>query len=193
LNQTRRLTIALVFLLITAFVYLLSDFTQQMKKQAVYMERINDQKIALGNLPVPATDLEQKLTELSAENTAASQAVSNNALNTTLILDSLLNLADNNQLTTSPLAADSWTSKTVGEGTYRILPLQIQLQGQLTAFNTFLSQIEDKTKYPSLVVSNVSILPSTDPAAGDNGSIISAKLELELVIRLPDPKAGDNQ
>jgi hypothetical protein len=194
LKQTRRLTIVLVLLLAAAFVYLLGDFSQQIKKQAVYVERIANQEMALANLPEISADLDLRLAEISAASTNALQAVSNNSLNTTNILESLLILADSQQLEVTPLTADNWTQKTVGVSTYKILPVELQIQGQLSGLINFMEQINNVAKYPYLITESIAIVPTDESSitiASNNELPVTVKLSLALIVRQPDDISGD--
>ncbi len=196
MKHTRHLTMVLVLLLVTAFAYLLGDFNQQMKKQNVYVNRIDDQKMALDNLPAPLTDLEQRLAEVSAINSNVQQAAANTTLNTTTFIDFLLAAADRFNLLVSPIKADNWNLRTVGATTYKVFPVEVHLKGQFSELVSFLDQIDDSNRYPYLVIESVLVIPvdmSVLSAGIATSSQVTAHLDLALIVRQTVPITGDKQ
>ncbi|HSW59087.1 MAG TPA: hypothetical protein VLH15_11825 [Dehalococcoidales bacterium] len=196
MKQTRLLTIILVITLAAAIVYVLGDFNQQTKKLAAYTDQIENQKMALSNLPVLPAEIEKHLEMLSVRTAAALQAIANQNLNTTSLVDSLLTAAGKHQLAVSPISAGSWNYTTAGNARYRVLPVEMHIQGDLFELIAFLDQIDEFDSYPNLVVQTLSIIPTDQLLTNqlvDADHPVSAVLNLAIVVRVSDSFSGDNQ
>jgi hypothetical protein len=187
LKQTRNLTLILVLLLVVAFTYLMTDYARQQKRQAALINQIENITRSLSILPTPATDLEQRLADTTAANTKALQTLSDNTLNSTAIIDSLLILADSCNLKLTPLTTGSWINKKVAESVYKVLPIDLQVRGTLSGLIDFVKMIDNPQKFPNLVLAGIRVdnareAPNT---VGNRSDIITANLSLTVVVRLP--------
>jgi hypothetical protein len=187
LKKTKYLTLTLALLLVVAFTYLMTDFARQKTRQAIFIDQIENARQSLSILPAPATDLQSHLDNLTAEYTQALEALSDNTLNSTSVIDSLLVLADTCNLKITPVTSDSWVNKKVGDSVYKILPLKLQVQGSLNSLIDYVKKIDDSQKYPNLAIAGIDIQNTNQAvhSAGSNSDFVTANLSLEVVIRLP--------
>jgi Tfp pilus assembly protein PilO len=187
LKQTRLLTIVLALVLVVALAYLMTDYARQQKRQAVFIDQIENSARSLSLLPTPQAGLEQQLADITAANARAQQTLSNNSLNSTAVIDSLLILADNCNLKVTPLTTQSWINKKVADSSYRALPLELQVEGSLGGLIDFVKMIDDSQKYPNLLISEMDIENDSVPSdnLGPAASPVTGQLSVTIVIRTP--------
>jgi hypothetical protein len=193
LKQTRILTISLVLLLVIAFTYLMMDYARQQKKQAVLVDQIENAEFALSLIPAPSAVLKQQLADVEAANARVSKAISDNSLNSTGIINTLLFQADSCNLKVAPLTTESWAYKKIGDSEYKILPVKLQIQGPLNGLIDFIKMIDNSPRSPNLLILEMNILNDTkaSTAGGLNSDSVTANLSLAIVVRLnstpPEP------
>jgi cell division protein FtsB len=184
-KQTRLLTIFLVLLLVVAFTYLLGDYARQHKRQAGYNLQINAAVNALAQIPAPETDLESRLSDLTASSSQALASISDNSLNSTSIIDTLMKQAESYNLSVTPLTTDSWIEKKVNNSMYKVLPIKMQLNGNLEGMLDFIKTLDNTRKYPYLMISAIDIIhdPEEITSETNTNATVTAEITFNIIIR----------
>jgi Tfp pilus assembly protein PilO len=191
LKQTRLLTIVLALVMVIAFVYLLSDYSRLQKKQTDYTSQIESAKHALALLGSPGSGFEQQLASAQAANTVALQHLADHHLNSTNLINSVLDCAAQNGLQVNSLTSEQWIRKAINGTDYKNLPIELNLTGSLNQFIDFTRNITNVEKFPNLLVTNTVISVGSRSSAGN--TIVSVELSLILAIRqIPSPIGGSN-
>jgi Tfp pilus assembly protein PilO len=188
LSGSKLLITILVVCLIVVFGYQMIDYFKQQREQvAIFNQtRISNQTLAL--LTKPPQDLNQRLVESKLANQIAEKSVTIDKINSTDVIDSILRTADICGLKVTPLTTNQWLKKSLAGSTYRMLPIEVNVEGKLSDLTTFIARLEDRNSFPSLVIQDLSIsgneqVDGIETVIG-NTSIVSAKLTLSIITRL---------
>jgi len=191
LKQTRLLTVVLALVMVIALVYLLSDYTRLQKKQTEYTSQIESDKRALALLGSPGSGFEQQLASAQVANTAALQRLADHHLNSTNLINSVLDCAAQNGLQVTSLTSEQWIRKAISGTDYKNLPIELNVTGSLDQFIDFTRTITNIDKFPNLLVTKTVISAGSTSSAGN--PIVSVELSLILAIRqIPILIGGSN-
>lgn len=182
----KKVIIALSVLAILAVYYLLgTDYLQQRQKQAGLNIQIADATYALAQMTRSPDDLEQKMTEAQAE-LADVEAVFPDEVNSTLVVNSILELAEAIGIKAIPLVTQPWSAETNGEHDYYVLRLNVSLAGSFSQFAKFTDELESN-ELATLIVERLSV--TRDVATDDDEGTavptdnVTASLEVAVYTR----------
>jgi hypothetical protein len=191
--RSNLLVTCLVLGLIIVFTFMLTDYFKQHRLQANLNSQIEGKKQEISSTPSPSADLDKQLEKVKSENQAIKQSLSAKSADSTEIIAALLDAAASCDVKSNNLSTDKWSDKNIGDTTFRLMPVNISLQGSLSDILNLVEKIEDKSAFPSLVIENLSIDEAGGQAIQNSGTAssppVSAKLTAMLVTR-PEPSAG---
>jgi hypothetical protein len=192
--RTNWLFIVLVLGLIIAFTFMLTDYFKQQRIQDSLRRQIDEGTQELISLPLPSPDLQRQLEEAKNANQATRASISADTINSTNIIDALLNTAEVCDLRSDNLSTEKWSSKSIGDSSYRLMPIDLNLKGTISNLVTFIEKLENNPTFPSLVIENLSIADSGEAnmrTAGLNSSPeVTAKLTAMIVTRTESATEG---
>jgi hypothetical protein len=157
LARSKILVTILFLCLILIFIYLLTGYFKEQRTQAAVMRQIETSTLNLKQLPAPPAGLAERLEEITLANQNAKQGISGENINSTEIIFSLLETADEYNLKVDPLASEGWIKKNIGASTYRVLPVKLEITGKLTDLIDFLNRLENKESFPNLAIEDLTI------------------------------------
>lgn len=188
MSGAKLLILILVLCLIIAFAYQGADYFKQQKEQANIIGQMNTSVQTLAMQAKPPQDLNKRLEEAKLANQISVQFVTGNTVNSTEIINNVLQTADTCDLKTSPLTTNQWLKKSVGGSTYRMLPIEMNIDGKLSDLTFFMEKLSDKNFFPSLAIEDLSITGNEKFDGEDTRisetSIVSAKLKMSIVMRM---------
>jgi len=167
----------LILALFVAYSILGTGYLKQRQRHEVLNSQITDVTQALAQTPESPQELEERLAEAQAS-LAAERSKFPGKQNSTEVINSILKLAEDCQLKTS-LIAQPWSKANVGEHGYYVFWLSLTVEGSLSQFISFVSELENG-EFKTLIVEDLSVRRGTEqPAAGGD---ISVTASLDMVI-----------
>jgi hypothetical protein len=114
---------------------------------------------------------------------AAITSVSGANIDSTQIMEALIETADINNLDVNPAVTDQWMKRTFGTSTYRVLPLTLQIKGNRQEILDYVLKLEDQTLFPHLAIEGLTIVEASPDAAAAEG-LQQATLNANIFVRL---------
>ncbi len=138
-----KLLIAILIISLLVVYYISGmDYINQRQERGALSFQITTSTQALSQIPDPPQNLEQRL-EVAREELAAEQSIFPRQLNSTEIVNAILELANSLRVNAIPLVTQSWTTEVVGENEYDVLRLTINAEGNFSQLHSFVSQLEN--------------------------------------------------
>ena len=162
MSRTRVLTLLLVGCVIIAYAYTGFTYFQERQEQQAISDQINNVSSALALIPVPPTDLKQRLAAARQLIARAQESIFPSSINTTEYINIIFGLADENQVQVKLLTTDPWSERKIDERTFRIFRVSLQVEATPANLTDFIKQTEEN--FPSLVVDNLNTEIKGDPA-----------------------------
>lgn len=153
--KSRLAIVILVIILVVVYYRLGMDYMNQRQEQEVLTSQITEVTQALGEIPQPTQNLEQRL-EAAQANLAVEQSVFPSQVNTTRVIDTILRLAAECEVKAIPLVTDPWSIENIGEHSYYVFRLNVAVEGSFSQFIIFVSKLENG-KFDTLIVENISV------------------------------------
>ena len=183
-----KLIITILIIILLVVYYLLgTGYIKQRQEHEALTYQIADVTQTVRELPEPPQDLELQLAAAQAS-LAAEQNAFPTQMNSTQVINAILELADNCEVKAIPLITQPWSMEAVWEHSYYILRLNVALEGSLAQLITFVSELENG-ELKTLVVENLSITGFTEPSESEEESvseetiIVIASLDLAIYAR----------
>jgi Tfp pilus assembly protein PilO len=181
--KTRTILIAVLSVIIIVAGYILgTDYFKQRREYDTFTSEIDGAKSELALIPLPSEELEQRLSE-AQERLEDIHRVFPADLNTTIIINSILELADGIGIKAIPLVTQPWQSGTSDYFNFSVFRLNLKLTGSYNQLADFLSELESgemqtlTAEY--LLVEKTSNVPDPEKLDGDN-LIIGASLDIAI-------------
>jgi hypothetical protein len=178
-----KLLVILIIIILLAVYYLFGkDYMKQRGEHEVLTAQTANVTQTLAQMPTPPQDLEQRLVAVKAS-LAAEQNAFPSGMNSTQVINAILELADNCEVKVVPLVIRPWSTKKVGEHNYHVLRLNVAFEGSFSQLISFLSALENgelKTLIvESLSISGVNKLPEEESVL-ERTALITANLDLVI-------------
>jgi hypothetical protein len=180
--RSRLLLIVLVVVLVIVVIYTTNDYFKQTSQQKSVQQQIDTANQTLALLPQPVQDLPQILADAQTAYQNASAALAANQ-DPNLLIKQMFLVADQLHLDLNPVSTDQWVQRTIGSSTYRVMPINLDIQGQLPDLLAFLTRLQDKNQFPTLLIEKSEIVPLT-PVKSSSLDPVTLKLNLSLVRKL---------
>jgi Tfp pilus assembly protein PilO len=180
LSRSRLLVTILVVSLVMVYAVLGMSYLGQLKEQRELTSQLAEVNQTLSEIPQPPEDLEQQLAEAETL-LAAEQSLFPSEINTTQLIDTILTLASIYGVKATPMITQPWSTETVGEHTYPVLQLTVDVEGSFNQVVNFAGQLENGD-YDTLVMKNLNISRGT--VETEEGTIpITGTLKLAIYTR----------
>jgi len=168
--------------------YLLGmGYVKERREQEALTSQITEVTQVLAQTPEPPQDMEQQLEAAKARLSAAERSFPI-GVNSTQVIDTILKLAENSQVSAIPLVTRPWTMENVGGHDCYVFRLNIVVKGDFSQLLTYLNKLE-KGDYKTLIVEDLSLVRATGQP--DEGVIaweaipVTANLNLAIYSRFP--------
>jgi hypothetical protein len=135
--------------------------------QKALITKMDETNKMLSLIAVPPTDLQQRLTDAQNANMAAKQNVLPTDVDTTQVINSILEIADECNVNVIPLNTDSWTNVAVQGTNYRVLTISLSVDGSFADLTTYINRFYGN-EFTALVVDTISIHPSGQQTGGSD-------------------------
>ncbi|MDD5189557.1 MAG: hypothetical protein PHE50_00760 [Dehalococcoidales bacterium] len=138
MSRTKYLSYALVAALLIGIVYIGMGYFKAVKTQNDLKSQNETALHLLGLVPKPAADLEQRLAAAQHDNAAAKASILPAKSDTTRIITDILSAGDSAGVKVLPLTTDQWRTTGVNGQNYRVLDINITVEGELAQVKNFI-------------------------------------------------------
>jgi len=184
-----KLLITLLIIILLVVYYLLGmGYMKQRKEHEALTSQIADVTQTLREIPELPQDLEQRLAAAQAS-VAAEQSAFPGKMNTTQVINSILELADDCEVKAIPLITQPWSTEKVRQHDYYVFRLNVAVEGSLSQLLTFVDKLEN-SEFETLVVEGLEVTRVTEQlektAEGTVPFIASLDLAIYARCLIPD-------
>jgi hypothetical protein len=191
----RRLLVTVlgIGLLIICAYFLISTISQHSEQEALRTQ-ISDANDMIALIPEVPSDLQQRLTDIEAS-LVSEQSKLSGQLNTTRVIDTLLDMASANRISVVFISTKPWTLVNIEEYDYLIFTINLDIEGELDALAVFLRTLESELPES---VSVQHLVVAGDAEQVIESSLVTASLEIVIYAQAPSPdeeeliQEGDN-
>lgn len=148
------IAILIISLLVVYYIFGM-DYLNQRQEHETLAFQIATVTQALAQVSDPPQNLEQRL-EAAQESLAAEQSMFPSRLNSTEVINTILELANSLGVNAIPLVTQSWSTEVVGENSYDVLRLTVAAEGSFSQMVNFVSKLENG-EYQTLVVEDLTV------------------------------------
>ena len=172
----------LITILLVVYAYLGIGYMKQSEEREALTSQINEAIEALREMPRPPQDLEQRLAAAQAS-LVAEQSIFPIKVNSTEVITTILELADDSGVKAVPLETQPWSIQDVEEHGYYVFRLNVAVEGSLSDFSSFVSKLENG-RFRTLVVEDLSVTSVSKQSEEESVSegTISVVASLDLAI-----------
>lgn len=180
-----KLLITILIIILVAVYYLFgTDYMKQRQEHAALTSQITDATQALAQIPELPQNLEQRLAAAQAS-LAAEQNEFPSKINSTQVINTILQLADDYGVKATPMVTQSWSTEMVGEHSYSVLRLTVAVEGSFSPLLSFISKLENG-EFKTLIVENLSVTRVTEQPEGTIPITASLNLAIYTQSLTPD-------
>lgn len=179
----RKLLVTLLIIILLVVYYLFGmDYMKQRQEHEALTAQITEVTQALAQIPELPQDLEQRLATAQVR-LAAEQSAFPSKMNSTEVINTILELADDCKVKAIPLVTKPWSVENVGEHGYYVLRLSVAIEGSFSQLVSFVSKLENG-EFETLMVENLSVTRVSEQSEEESvpeGTIpITASLDLAI-------------
>ena len=172
--------IAVVVILLVVYGVLALDYMKQGPEQDRLLSEIGEIDQSLQALPELPPDRLEELTALQAS-LAAEQETIPSDINSSDVIEAILSLAQTTGVKAIPLVTEPWSEERVDEETYRVLRINVGVEGTFAQVSEFIGRLENG-EFSTLSVEQLSI-----DVASEDGEVYSVGAtpvvaELDLIV-----------
>lgn len=188
--KTRKLLIILLIAALLVVYYLLgTDYMKQRQEHEALASQINDATVTLAQMPEPPTDLELRLAAAQDSLDTAKSSFPGR-MSSTLIVNSILRLAEECEVKAIPLVTQPWTTEALSDYNYSVFRLNVAVTGTFTRLVSFISKLENG-ELKTLIIEDISVtrvaeLP--EAVSAPEGIPVNARLGVAIYTQPPPLK-----
>ena len=185
--RSKLLITVLIVILVVVYYLLGIGYMKQRNEQAALTSRIADAGQTLAQLPEPAQDLEKRLAAAEARLSAA-QTSFPARLNSTQVVNHILELAKRYHVTAIPLVTKAWSTEKIRQHDCQVFRLNVAVAGSYPQLVAFVNELENG-EYQTLVVEDLSVTRVIQQPGDENvkGGTLDITASLELTIYTQPP------
>lgn len=181
-SKGRLLVTVFIVMLVMAYFILGISYLNQLGEHEALAFQIAEVKQTISEIPQPAEDLEQQLAEAQASQTAEQGSLFPREINTTRLVNTILEVASVCGVKATPMVTQPWTTEVVGEHGYPVLRLTVDVEGDFYKLVAFVDQLEEEG-YTTLVMEELTASRGTE----EDGTIpVIGSLKLAIYTRSLD-------
>ncbi len=186
--KNRKLPIVLLVIVLVVVYYLLgTGYLKLRRGNEALASKITSVTGDLTQIAPPPADLDQRLAAAQADWDAARNAFPEK-LNTTQIVNTVLELADDVGVKAIPLVTQPWTTESVNEHGYSVFRFNTAVTGTSEQLTSFLRQLENNG-IKTLIMENLSVNKENESSVKESISEgitrINASLEIAVYVQSP--------
>ena len=183
--MTRRLFLTVLSIgLLIICLYFLIDTMSQHNEQETLSAQITDAIEMIALIPEVPSDLEQRLADIEAS-LVSEQNNLPGQVNTTQIIDMLVDMADASQVSVVSLATTPWSLVNAEGHIYSVFVINLDIEGELDNLGAFLRTLENESP-ESLSVQHLTVTGDTEQII--KPSLVTAGLNVVIYAQAPIPE-----
>ncbi len=167
MTRGRPVMFLVVVILLIAYAFIGTRYLSENKERVLLAEQIAAAREALELIPEPPEDLAERLAAAQDDLETAKNGFPSD-VDTTGVIDTILGLASACGVEALPLATEPWSVNETDGYEYRVLHLDVTVEGGFPQVVTFLSRLEDG-QVATLVLQDVAV-SSRDQEFGSGGA-----------------------
>jgi hypothetical protein len=180
--RTRQiLIIILAAILLAAYYSIGTGYLKQRHEYVALASQITGATGKLAEIPPPPADLDQRLADAQANLDAVKNSLPGQ-MNSTAMVNSILEIAEGVGVKAIPLVTQPWTTQSIGDHDYSVFRFGVSATGTFTQLANFLKQLETG-ELDTLVIENLSLYRIPEPAGAGNEIPVKADLEIAVYAR----------
>lgn len=180
------LIIVLIIVLIAVYYLLGTDYLKQRREGEALASQIAGTTQQLTLIPAPPDNLEQRLTDAENDLDATIDSIPQR-LNSTQIINRILEIAEDTQVKALPLVTQDWVAKSYDEYSYSVFRINVVATGTFTRVSHFISRLEtselETLVIEHLLVEQESLLQRGEEEASQELAEVNASLQLAIYSR----------
>lgn len=180
--RKKTILVPMVIILLVVYAYFGLGYLKELKEHKVLASQLADINQTLTDVTASSQDLEQRMSAVQAS-LAVEQNRFPEKVNSTQVINSILQLADDTGVKAIPLVTQPWSIENVGEYDYYVFRLNVSVTGDFSQLVNFISQIED-SEFSTLIFDSLSVSVVPEQSSGDNTTYgtaaFSASLDMEI-------------
>ncbi len=172
----------LITILLVVYAYLGIGYMKQRGEREALTSQITEVTETLREMPKLPQDIEPRLAAAQAS-LVAEQSIFSIKVNSTEVINTILELADDSGVKAVPLVTEPWSIQDVEEHGYYVFRLNVVVEGSLSDFSSFVSKLENG-RFRTLVVEDLNVIKVSEQSKEESVSegTISVVASLDLAI-----------
>jgi hypothetical protein len=162
-----------VLALLAAYYFLGTGLVKQRHNNEVLASQITEKSDELAKALKPSQDLDARLAETEENLDDAISSIPTD-LKSTLVINDILKLAQNCQITAIPLTAGPWTEGNKG---YHVFKISMSISGSFLNIHSFLDQLEN-VEFKTIIIEGLNVNREVASSA-----VVEASLDLAIYSR----------
>jgi hypothetical protein len=159
------LIVMLIVALLAVYYLLGMDFLKQRRQNLATASQIENATAELAGIPFNPADLEERLANARADLTAAEDSFAGET-NDTRIVNTVLQIAEENGVKATPLSTKAWAIENIFERDYSVFYLSLEIKGDFSHLQSFINRLE--TGEPKTLAIKYLKVENTSAVTGDN-------------------------
>lgn len=181
--RTRLLATLLIVTLLVGYYRLGTGYLELRREHEQLGYQIAGASQTLARMPRPPQGLEERLAAARAD-LADAEAHFPSRLNSTRIINAILELAGDNGVKAIPLITRPWAVAKNGEHDYYVFRLNILATGSFPQLVEFTDRLENG-EFPTLIIESLNVTRDTGTGIAGPAFPVSASLDLAIYTRSP--------
>lgn len=174
-----KLAIALIIVILLIVYGLLAvDYMKQGSEQKRLLSEIEEVNQSQEVLSGPSVAFAELLAVVQAD-LAAEYEVIPREISSSNVIDTILSLAQEIGVKAIPLVAQPWTEQYIGENTYRILRINVEIEGLFSQVREYVNRLESG-EFNTLIVERLVIDVEDEEAYAGGATLVEANLDLAI-------------
>ncbi len=160
-----------------------TDYLKQRRENGALASRIEGMTQTLAQVPLSPADLEQRLNAAQSD-FEATRNLFPDRLNTTMVINGILRLAEDTGVKAIPLITQPWRTESFSGHDYSVFRLDISVTGAFTKLVDFTDQLENGEPH-TLLIESVAVDRADDEEAEEGTIPVEASLSVAVFARPP--------
>ena len=179
--KSRKLLLVIFTVVLLAAYYLLgTDFLEQRQEREALTSQIAEANRLKAEIAIPPADLEQRLAA-ARDNLDTVRNTFPGGLNSTRIINNILELADNVGVKAIPLITQPRVTEGINDNNYSVFRLNIAVTGTFSQLASFLSRLENG-ELETLILENLTVDRVSGSTGEERDSTAPVNASLDIAI-----------
>ena len=187
--KSKKIVLILVIaVLLVAYYWLGTGYLKERRQNNALSADITETVLSLAEIPPSDPDLQQRLAEVQAELDATSSTFPAEP-DTTAIIDTILQTAEDIGIKAIPLVTRSWAIETINDYDISVFRLNLTLSGTSTQFSDFQYQLEN-SETQTMIIEYLTVNKEDDTSFQESLTEGSTRImaDLDIAIYAQAPK-----